>query len=168
MNAPAKFLVLLDAARLAMLIDSDKHLLSEVIEDDGFIVESLLLNAKVCADPRTEMFDAVVPPPLPGFGAALLPVALIAKRRPNHGHPMPPHDHSEDGLQDPPSRSPPPPPPSPPSPDRMPEPVRDPQEHPDPVREPPSDRPPVAVRSARIEVRQRPRSFAFSRVCPRS
>ncbi len=87
MNAPAKFLVLLDAARPALLIDSDKHLLGEVIEDDGFIVDSLLLNAKVCADPRTDMLGAVVPPPLPGFGAALLPVALIAKRRPDHDHP---------------------------------------------------------------------------------
>ena len=126
MNAPAKFLVLLDAARPALLIGSDKQLLGEVIEDDGFIVDSLLLKAKVCAIPRTDMQGAVVPPP--------------------------------------------PPSPSPPSPDRTPEPVRDPHlpEHPDPVREPPSDRPPVAVTSARIEVRQRPRSFAFSRVCPRS
>ena len=65
MNAPAKFLVLLDAARLALLFDSDKPLLSEVIEDDGFIVDSLLLNAKVCADPRTDMFDAAVRPPSP-------------------------------------------------------------------------------------------------------
>ena len=170
MNAPAKFLGLLDAVRPALLIDSDKHLSGEVIEDDGSIVDSLLLNAKVCADPRTDMLGAVVPRPLPGFGAALLPVALIEKRRPNHGHPMSPRDHSGDGVQDPPSRPPSPPPPSPPSPDRTPEPVRDPHlpEHPDPVREPPSERPPVAVTSARIEVRQRPRSFAFSRVCPRS
>ena len=175
MNAPAKFLGLLDAVRPALLIDSDKHLSGEVIEDDGSIVDSLLLNVKVCAVPRTDMLDAVVPPPLPGFGAALLPAALIAKRRPNHGHPMPPLDQSGDGVQDPPSRPPSPPlpspsPPSPPSPDRTPEPVRDPHlpEHPDPVREPPSDRPPMAVTSARIEVRQRPRSFAFSRVCPRS
>ena len=152
MNAPAKFLVLLDAARPALLIGSDKHLLGEVIEDDGFAVGSLLLSAKLSAVPRTDMLDAVVPPSLPGFGAALLPVALIAKRRPNHGHPMPPRDHSGDGAQDPPSRPPSPPPPSPPppSPDRTPEPVRDPQEHPDPVREPPSERPPVAVTSARI------------------
>ena len=89
MNAAVKFLVLLDAARPALLIDSGKHLLGEVIEDDGFIVDSLLLNAKVCAVSRTDMLDVVVPP-LPGFGAALLPVALIATRRPNHGHPMPP------------------------------------------------------------------------------
>ena len=170
MNAPAKFLVLLDDARPALLIDSDKHKLGEVIENDGFIVNSLLLNAKVCADPRTDMLDAVVPLPLPGFGAALLPVALIEKRRPNHGHPMPPRDRSGDGVQDPPSRppSPPPPSPSPPSPDRTSEPVRDPQKHPDPVREPPSERPPVAGTSARIKVRQRPRSFAFSTACPRS
>ena len=117
MNASAKFLVLLDAARPALLFDSDEHLLGEVIKDDGFIVDSLLLNAKVCADPLTDMFDAVVRPP---------------------------------------------------SPDRTPKPVRDPQEPPDSVREPRSDWPLVAVTSARIEVRQRPRSFAFSRVCPRS
>jgi len=65
MNAPAKFLVLLDAARPTLLFGSDEHLLGEVIEDDGFIVDSLLLNAKVCADPRTDMFDAVVRPPSP-------------------------------------------------------------------------------------------------------
>ena len=167
MNTPVKFLVLPDAARSALLIDSDKHLLGEVIEDHGFTLDSLLLNAKVCADTHTDMLDAVVPPPLPEFGAALSPVALIAKRRPNHGHPMPLRDHSGDGVQDPPSR---PPSPTPPSPDRTPEPVRDPHlpEHPDPVREPPSERPPMAIPSARTEVRQRPRSFAFSRVCPRS
>ena len=152
MDAPAKFLVLLDAARPALLIDSDKHLLDEVIEDDGSIVDSLLFNAKVCADPRTDMLDAVVLSPLPGFGAALLSVALIVKRRPNHGDPMPPRDQSGAGVQDPLIRPPSPPLPSPlpPSPDRTPEPVRDPQEHPDPVREPPSERPPVAVTSARI------------------
>ena len=161
MNAPAKFLVLLDAARPALLIDSDKHLLGEVIEDDGSIVDSLLLNAKVCAVPRTDMLDAVVLPPLPGFGAALLPVALIAKRRLNHGHSMLPRDQSGAGVQDPPSRppSPSPPSPSPPSPDRMPEPIRDPHlpEHPDPVREPPSERPPVAATFTLIEARQRSR-----------
>ena len=157
MNALAKFLVLLDAARPALRIDSDKHLLDEVIEDDGSIVDSRLLNAKVCAIPRTDMLDAVVPPPFSGSGAALLAVALIAKRRPNHGHPMLPRDQSGDGVQDPPSCPPSPPlpspsPPSPPSPDRTPEPIRDPHrpEHPDPVREPPSDRPPLAVAFARI------------------
>ena len=65
MNASAKFLVFLDAAHPALLIDTDKHLLGEAIEDDGSIVDSLLLNAKRCADPRTDMLDAVVPPPLP-------------------------------------------------------------------------------------------------------
>ena len=37
--------------------------LDAVIEDDGFIGDSLLLNAKVCAVPRADMLDAVVPPP---------------------------------------------------------------------------------------------------------
>ena len=58
MNASAKFPVFLDAAHPTLLIDSDKHLLGEAIEDDGSIVDSLLLNAKVCADPRTDMLDA--------------------------------------------------------------------------------------------------------------
>ena len=170
MNPSATVLVLLDVARPALLIDSNKHLLGEVIKDHGFTLDSLLPYAKVCADTHTNMLDAVVPPGLPELRVALPPVALIAKRRPNYGLPMPSRDHSEDGVQDPPSRPPSPPPPSPPSPDRTPEPVRDPHlpEHPDPVREPPSERPPMAVTSARTEVRQRPRSFAFSRVCPRS
>ena len=117
MNAPVKFLVLTGSAHLAFLIDRNKYLLSEVIEDDGFIVDSLLLNAKACADPRTDMFHAVVRPL---------------------------------------------------SPDSTPKPVRGPQVHPDPVRDSLSNRPPVAVRSARIEVRRRPRSFAFFRFCTRS
>ena len=66
-----------------------------------------------------------------------------------------------------------PPHPEPPDPEReppWPEPVRDPPhpEHPDPARERPSDRPPVAFTFARIEARQRPRSFALPSVCPRS
>ena len=163
MNASAKFLVLLDAAHPALLVASDKHLLGEVIDDDGSIVDSLLLNAKVCAFPRTDMLDAVVLPPLPGFGAALLPVALIAKKAQIMVTRCPPRDQSRDGVQDPPSRPPlplpPPPSPLPPSPDRTPEPIRDPHlpEHPDPVRDPPSDRPPMAVTFALIEARQRSR-----------
>ena len=90
MNPSATVLVVLNAARPALLIDSDKHLLGEVIEDHGFTLDSLLLNAKVCADTHTNMLDAVVAPPLPEFVAALPPVALVAKRRPNHGQPMPP------------------------------------------------------------------------------
>jgi len=147
MNALAKFLVLLDAVRPALLIDSDKHLADEVIEDDGSVVDSRLLNAKMCAIPRTDALGAMVPSPLSGSGAALL-----AKRRPNHRHLMLSRNQSGDGVQDLPSCPPSPPlpppsPPSPPSPDRTPEPIRDPHrpEHPDPVREPPSDRPPMAV-----------------------
>ena len=158
MNALAEFLVLLDAARPALRIDSDKHLVDEVIEDDGSIVDSRLLNAKVCTIPRIDTLGAMVLPPLSGSGAALLATALVAQRRLNQGHPMLPRDQSGNDAQDPPSCPPSPPLPSPsplpspPSPDRTPEPIRDPHrpEHPDPVREPPSDRPPMAVAFAQI------------------
>ena len=77
-------------------------------------------------------------------------------REPPWPEPMrdPPHPEHPDPVREPP----------------WPEPMRDPPhpEHPDPVREPPSERPPGAVTSARIEALQRSRSFAFSRVCPRS
>ena len=172
MNTSGNFLVLRDAARPTLLIDKDTHLLSHVFEDDGFIIDSLLLNAKVGAVSRTGIPDAAVLQPLPEFGAELPKVTLIAKERAIHGYWIPPRNQSKDGAQDPPSRPPSPPLPSPlpPSPDRTPEPIRDPHrpEHPDPVREPPSDRPPVAVTFARIKARQRPRSFAFPSVCSRS
>ena len=63
MNAPARFLVLFDSESRALLFDGDQHFLGEVIEDDGFIVESLLLGAKACPVPGIEMLDSIVPPP---------------------------------------------------------------------------------------------------------
>ena len=65
MNAPARFLVLFDSEPRALLFDGDQHFLGEVIEDDGFIVDSLLLRAKACPVPGDQMLDAVVPPPAP-------------------------------------------------------------------------------------------------------
>lgn len=65
MNATAKFLVLLDDAPRALLFDSQQCLLGEVIEEDGFIVESLLRAATECPVPRDEMLQAIVPPPTP-------------------------------------------------------------------------------------------------------
>ncbi len=65
MNAPARFLVLLDGMPRALLFDGDQRFLGEVIEDDGFIVDSLLLSAKACPVPGAEMLDAIVPPPAP-------------------------------------------------------------------------------------------------------
>ena len=48
-----------------MLFDSEQHLMGEVIEDDGFIVESLLLTAKACPVPDADMLESLVPPPSP-------------------------------------------------------------------------------------------------------
>ena len=63
MNAPAKFLVLADAATRVLLFDSNQRLLGEVIEDDGFIVDSLMARAIACPMPSTEMLDAMTLPP---------------------------------------------------------------------------------------------------------
>jgi hypothetical protein len=65
MNTTAKFLVLFDDAPRALLFDSHQCLLGEVIEEDGFIVASLLRDAKECPMPRDEMLHAIVPPPSP-------------------------------------------------------------------------------------------------------
>jgi hypothetical protein len=63
MNAPAKFLVLLDDSLRALLFDSEQCLLGEVIEEDGFIVRSLLRTASECPVPPGQMLRAIVPPP---------------------------------------------------------------------------------------------------------
>lgn len=65
MNSRPKFLMLLDDGPRALLFDSDRRLMGEVIEEDGFIVESLLRSASVCPGPHLEMLSAVVPAPLP-------------------------------------------------------------------------------------------------------
>ena len=65
MSTPAKFLILLDDAPRALLFDSQQCLLGEVIEEDGFIVDSLLRGARECPVPRDEMLRAIVPPPSP-------------------------------------------------------------------------------------------------------
>ena len=65
MNLQAKFLVLLDDAPRALLFDSQRRLLGEVIEEDGFIVDSLLRSASECSRPDDAMLGAVVPPPFP-------------------------------------------------------------------------------------------------------
>lgn len=63
MNTPAKFLLLLNATPRALLFDGDQQLLGEVIEEDGFIVDSLLRSASECPCPGDDMLRAVVPPP---------------------------------------------------------------------------------------------------------
>jgi hypothetical protein len=63
MNSNAQFLVLAGAAPRALLFDSEQNLLGEVIEDDGFIVDTLLDAAVPCPMPGSGMLDLVVPPP---------------------------------------------------------------------------------------------------------
>ena len=66
MTSAAKFLILFDdAAPRALLFDSKQQFIGEVIEDDGFIVDSLLLSATVCPLPDDAMLSAMVPPPSP-------------------------------------------------------------------------------------------------------
>lgn len=65
MTSPAKFLVLLDDAPRALLFDSEQRLIGEVIEEDGFIVDSLLRSARECPFPRDDMLESMVPPPSP-------------------------------------------------------------------------------------------------------
>lgn len=63
MTISARFLLILDDARRALLFDGDQKLLGEVIEDDGFIVDGLLRAAKEWLLPRERMLRAVVPAP---------------------------------------------------------------------------------------------------------
>ncbi len=65
MNTPPKFLVLLNDTSRALLFDGDQKLLGEVIEEDGFIVDSLLRAASECPCPGDCILRAVVPPPSP-------------------------------------------------------------------------------------------------------
>lgn len=67
MKAPVKFLVLFDnQAPRALLFDSQQCLLGEVIEEDGFIVDSLLRGAKECPLPNdNDMLRSIVPAPSP-------------------------------------------------------------------------------------------------------
>ncbi len=65
MNTTPKFLLLLDDAPRALLFDSEQHLMGEVIEEDGFIVDSLLRSASECPCPGAGMLGEVVPPPAP-------------------------------------------------------------------------------------------------------
>jgi hypothetical protein len=68
MNSPARFLILLDnAVPRALLFDSERQLVGEVIEDDGFIVDSLLQSATACPMPHGDMLKAMVPPPSPDW-----------------------------------------------------------------------------------------------------
>jgi hypothetical protein len=57
MNITAKFLLLVDGARRAILLDDDQRHLGEVIEEDGFIVDSR------CPVPSCEALAAMSPAP---------------------------------------------------------------------------------------------------------
>lgn len=65
MNTPAKFLLLLDDSLRALLFDSQRQFLGEVIEEDGFIVDNLLRSASACPSPVVDMLSTVVPAPSP-------------------------------------------------------------------------------------------------------
>jgi hypothetical protein len=58
-------MILCDDAPRAILFDRELRLLGEVIEEDGFIVDSLLRNAIACPLPGPETLAALVPPPSP-------------------------------------------------------------------------------------------------------
>lgn len=66
MNASARFLVLFDTTPRVLLLDGDQRLLGEVIEDDGFIVDTLLRTAKACVLPLLPLLLAGMMPPVPG------------------------------------------------------------------------------------------------------
>lgn len=63
MNSNAQFLVIAGTVPRALLFGSDQQLLGEVIEDDGFIVDTLIDTATPCPMPCSNMLDRVVPPP---------------------------------------------------------------------------------------------------------
>ena len=65
MNSSPKFLVLLPDAPRALLFDGERRWLGDVIEEDGFIVDSLLRTASECPCPTIGMLDTAVPPPSP-------------------------------------------------------------------------------------------------------
>ncbi len=63
MKISARFLLILDDARRALLFDGEQQLLGEVIEEDGFILDGLLRTAKEWPLTRERMLSAVVPAP---------------------------------------------------------------------------------------------------------
>jgi hypothetical protein len=65
MTTHAKFLVLFDDTLRAVLFDAQQRLLGEVIEEDGFIVATMLQSAREFDGPRSALLGAVVPPPSP-------------------------------------------------------------------------------------------------------
>lgn len=50
--------MLLGVASRALLFDRESRWIGEVIEDDGFIVDRLLVNARPCPIPRSGMLES--------------------------------------------------------------------------------------------------------------
>jgi hypothetical protein len=65
MNVPARFLLLIDDAQRAVLLDGEHRHLGDVLEEDGFIVETLLRNARSCPLPAADALSALSPAPSP-------------------------------------------------------------------------------------------------------
>lgn len=65
MSTNPKFLLLIEGAPRALLFDKERQLIGEVIEEDGFIVDSLLRTANECPCAVDGMLNMVVPPPSP-------------------------------------------------------------------------------------------------------
>lgn len=69
-SSSARFLVFLDAARTRpLLFDASRRWVGEVIENDGWIVDTLLSTARPCPLPDAGMLAEVQPPPPPGCSA---------------------------------------------------------------------------------------------------
>lgn len=63
MNRTAKFLLLLDQPARVVLLDECQHHLGDVIEDDDFIVDSLMRDAQPCPVLGEAALQALTPPP---------------------------------------------------------------------------------------------------------
>lgn len=63
MHCPAKFLLLVDNPSRMILLDAEYAPLGEVIEEDGFIADSLMRSARPCPVPGDVALSGIVPPP---------------------------------------------------------------------------------------------------------
>lgn len=65
MTRIAKFLLLLDEPARVVLLDECQQHLGDVIEDDDFIVDSLMRGAQPCPVPGEAALQALTPAPSP-------------------------------------------------------------------------------------------------------
>lgn len=69
-KSSAKFIVFLDAAEAnPLLFDDGRRWVGKVIENDGYIVDTLLATARACPLPDEAMLSGLQPPPPPGCSA---------------------------------------------------------------------------------------------------